>query len=376
MISISVIIPIYYGKGYISSLVHQIEMAAEKIDFPVELILVNDAPEEKIEEIVSATINIKVMNSKVNRGIHGARVWGVGQAEGRYVLFLDQDDYIMPEYFKSQLENIGDNDAVVCNDIHDNRIEFTSLKDMTDKINLSYLISQRNPIRTPGQVLLRKKSIPEFWMTNIVTANGADDWFLWIAMMKVGCRFVCNDAVLFEHVLNDGNASSNQFNMAQSEKEVINVIRRKAFLEPEELALLESFEKRQYCNRLRGYDGCIKKGKIYEKWMRLCIKGGSIGKLLSNRGIRKVAIYGAGELGELLLGDLKNSEIDVLAFIDKDAQKIRGQNTKIVSPDNIPAEIDAVVISLVNNLLEIKNQISKLTAKTIFTWEELLEDVR
>ena len=35
-------------------------------------------------------------------------------------------------------------------------------------------------IISPGQCLIKKKAIPEFWKTNLVRVNGADDYYLWL----------------------------------------------------------------------------------------------------------------------------------------------------------------------------------------------------
>lgn len=51
--------------------------------------------------------------------IYGARVRGLENSSGKYVLFLDQDDQICPDYFLSQLQCIRDNDGVVCQVIHE-----------------------------------------------------------------------------------------------------------------------------------------------------------------------------------------------------------------------------------------------------------------
>ena len=372
MMGISVIVPIYHGKKYIPVIIKQIENASAMISESVELILVNDAPDEKIDEINSVEIDIRVINSKVNHGIHGARVLGLQCAQGYYVLFLDQDDYIAPNYFDSQVSKVKDADAIVCNAVHNKRLEFISYEDLYSKINMEYIISQKNPIRTPGQVLIRKECVPEIWKSNIIKNNGADDWFLWISMMKAGCRFECNEAVLFEHVINGMNVSFNEFNMMQSEEEVINVIRKNKFLDERELSLLDWFKRNQEANRLKGYDGYVKKTKIYEKWLRCYIHGFSIEESLRNRGINKVAIYGAGELGRLLFDALKDSEIDVWGFIDREAVRIM-DNIKIVTPDNMPSEIDGVIIALANNLQEIKQHILEQTEKLVYTLSELLD---
>lgn len=114
-VDISIIIPIYKGKKYIKKQILQIEDSAREVKMNLELVLVNDFPEEPLDEGVSSDkIRIAVIQTDTNRGIQGARVTGLNSARGKYVLFLDQDDIISPDYFKSQLESIGDADVCVC----------------------------------------------------------------------------------------------------------------------------------------------------------------------------------------------------------------------------------------------------------------------
>ncbi len=57
-----------------------------------------------------------------------------------------------------------------------------------------------------------------------------------------------------------------------------------------------------------------------KKWLQNRNDGKIIGEHLSRYPYKKVAIYGAGDLGQLLLYELRDSGIDVLYFIDKTAE--------------------------------------------------------
>lgn len=117
MKSISIIVPIYYGEKYITGIISQIELCKSymKEAVYIELVFVNDSPDIPIYiKKKSELIEIVVINCDSNIGIHGARVKGLKYCHGEYVLYLDQDDRIHPEYFSSQLQEIGENEAVVC----------------------------------------------------------------------------------------------------------------------------------------------------------------------------------------------------------------------------------------------------------------------
>ena len=205
MKSISIIVPIYYGEKYIPKIIQQIEDCKSRLNEEdyLELLFVNDAPDAPLsQDLKSDAVHLTVINTDKNIGIHGARVKGLKKCHGEYVLFLDQDDRIYPEYFYSQLLSIEENDAVICKAIHAGE-EYYS----------------------PGQVLIRKCAIPDVWMENIMEYNGADDWLLWLCMLAGGCLFSLNENVLYEHVSNGANTSGDVVGMAQSEHEAIRIVR-------------------------------------------------------------------------------------------------------------------------------------------------------
>ena len=105
---ISVVTPIYHGKQYINQMICQLEACAREsmYSYTLELLLVNDDPEEPLEQHVSDMIDIKVIQTDCNRGIHAARVLGLECSTGSYILFLDQDDLIQPDY-RSEERRVG-----------------------------------------------------------------------------------------------------------------------------------------------------------------------------------------------------------------------------------------------------------------------------
>ena len=72
---VSIIVPLYHGNQYIPRLIQMAEACQKVLDdsISLELILSNDAPGQDIEKDVhSDSIDIIVLNTKINRGIQGA----------------------------------------------------------------------------------------------------------------------------------------------------------------------------------------------------------------------------------------------------------------------------------------------------------------
>lgn len=112
---LSIIVPLYNSAQYlpkcIGSLVQQ--------DIPLEdyeIILVNDGSpdnsEEMAREYASAFSNIVVV-SQQNKGTSGARNTGIRVSTGKYLYFVDPDDYILENSLKALLDQMDENDLDV-----------------------------------------------------------------------------------------------------------------------------------------------------------------------------------------------------------------------------------------------------------------------
>lgn len=96
MTKISVIIPCYNCAPVI-------ERCLESIDYPeAEIIVVNDGSKDNSSEVVEhyiqthSTKNVILIN-KPNGGVSSARNLGIKQATGKYIVFVDADDYLMAD---------------------------------------------------------------------------------------------------------------------------------------------------------------------------------------------------------------------------------------------------------------------------------------
>ena len=234
-VAISVIIPWYQGQRYLSGLLSMMERNAEilrdEAGKEMEVLLVNDSPWENLETELkklaegAAAYRLKVITNPQNSGIHATRVNGLNAAEGEFIQFLDQDDRITDRCLLSQYSSIGDADFVIGNGYDGERdggrhLIFANSIAQAAAGDLKCQYYYNNLIRSPGQVLIRKSSIPAYWSEQIMENNGSDDAFLWILMLCSGARAAINEEVVYEHVYTGENSSSNNEAMLQSQMEV------------------------------------------------------------------------------------------------------------------------------------------------------------
>jgi len=112
---ISVIIPMYNVEPYVERCLRSIEDQ----DIPAadyEIICINDGSPDNCRGVVSKLQkeydNI-ILIDKQNEGVSRARNVGMDRAEGKYLLFIDPDDYVASSSFKRILEMAEMKDAQV-----------------------------------------------------------------------------------------------------------------------------------------------------------------------------------------------------------------------------------------------------------------------
>lgn len=376
MKKISVIVPIYHGKQYIEPMIQQIEVAAKKVstEAEVELILSNDAPDDKLEKYTSSFIEIITVNTDINRGIHGARVRGLENATGEYVLFLDQDDRIAEQFFKEQLKCIQGFDASVCAVVRKSSVLMSNLAPC-EEVNSQCSTLKGNYITSPGQVLIKKEAIPAFWTEHILQHNGVDDWFLWISFQKEGHKFAYNSKFLYEHVEHGINASLNFMEMKLSLDEVYGLCDREKYLSEEEMTLLkEAVEKTNsfYVSNNSKYGRYL---FFVEQWMGLENRGKKIANFLVGKSIKSVAIYGNGYIGKLIAGKLMHDGMKVKYFVDQKAEYFEEEIPPTYRMEKDLPKVDAIIISLLNGEKKVVEEIRQCISFPVWTLREILEEL-
>lgn len=350
--TVSIIVPMFHGKRYLKSILKQIDQCAQNCNAAeIELILYNDSPDEEIQ--VNKTeykYEIKVFNPEYNRGIHGARVQALSYAEGEYILFLDQDDKIFPAYLSKQLECIGNADAVVCRAIHNSRLHYTNTHVFETVISKEFMLKKWCPIVSPGQVLLRKSSIPLLWEKNILRNNGADDYFLWLLMAGEGKVFSLNQEILFEHVITGENMSCNTNTMMDSELEMLKLLKDNQVFQGKDAVWLSKLSESLRKVHIKELDNYKRTFIFLQQWNRNLANGHSPFDFFRNKSIQRIALYGAGDLGKNIELLLRNTDIKVAFYIDQNAEYILS-DLPVYTKENICEDVDAILMTIEDNQL-------------------------
>lgn len=109
MMRFSVIVPVYNAQNTLRRCVESIIASG---DADVQVVLVEDCSKDRswelCRELAAQYGNVIALHNEVNRGVSYTRNRGLEAATGEYILFVDSDDWVAPEYvgtFQSVLED-------------------------------------------------------------------------------------------------------------------------------------------------------------------------------------------------------------------------------------------------------------------------------
>lgn len=101
---LSVIIPVYNAEQYLEDC---LESVCGQSFQNLEIICVDDGSTDSSKEILNRISNrdsrVRVY-TKINGGLSSARNYGIEQASGEYIAFVDADDMVLPSMYTSMIE--------------------------------------------------------------------------------------------------------------------------------------------------------------------------------------------------------------------------------------------------------------------------------
>ncbi len=114
--------------------------------------------------------------------------------------------------------------------------------------------------------------------------------------------------------------------------------------------------------------------KLLDNWMYLRDLNIDFSSYLKKYGYYTIAIYGTGRLGTHLFYELKNREIKVSYGIDKKFDAV-SYPVKVYSPEDQLPEVDAIIITIIDQYAEISKQLCKKVDCSMLPLEEIIEEL-
>ena len=179
---ISVIMPVYNGEKYIARAVQSVYVQ----DVPLELIVIDDGSVDGTREVLIPWENrpdfVYIKNER-NLGAAGSRNRGVSVAKGRYVAFLDADDWWEEGKLAAQLAALEMTGDVICStgrDLMNPDGTFTG-KYIPVKSRLDYHeLLKHNSINCSSVLILREVAL-EFPMEH---DDSHEDYITWLKVVR------------------------------------------------------------------------------------------------------------------------------------------------------------------------------------------------
>ncbi len=214
---ISVIVPVYNVEDYLQRCIDSILCQTYK---KLEIILVDDGSTDNSGKICddNAKIDSRILViHKVNGGLSDARNAGIKNSNGKYISFIDSDDYIREDYIQYLYSNLKENDAdVSIGDIQlvfpnskiENKKEKNSLV-VLNKIDLLKNMLYGGAYYISACSKLYKKSL----FDDILFPFGKIHEDVW-TLYKIydNCeKIVCGSAKIYNYIIRDNSITNSSF---------------------------------------------------------------------------------------------------------------------------------------------------------------------
>ena len=213
-ILVSVVIPAYNCTPFISKALD----SALVQDVPMEIIVINDCSKDDLDTFMEKNYKqypqIRYLKNEKNLGVAETRNRGVALAQGKYVAFLDADDYWEKDKLKKQLKLIEETGAVLCSTARELMNPDGSLTGYIIPVKTEFsfeYLRLHNQINC-SSVLIKTEVAREFPMHH---DDSHEDYLMWLEVLeKYGNGCAINEPLLKYRITNTGK-SGNKLNSAK-----------------------------------------------------------------------------------------------------------------------------------------------------------------
>lgn len=196
---LSVVIPTYRRPQYLSRAIDSALFSAP--DGDVEVIIVPNGSDESWKGIARSYAAERRVNWQPISARHAniARNYGKQIASGKYIRFLDDDDYLLPPYAKNQLLTLEVQNAEVCTGSIDAMTEsgkFIKHMPIPDTSgDLFSMVAHHARLCLPTAHVFLRSQITEFFWNESSMAEQDTDWMLRLSSQREWNWITVSDVV-------------------------------------------------------------------------------------------------------------------------------------------------------------------------------------
>ena len=197
---VSVIIPTYNRKNYILKALESVKAQSYK---EFEIIVSDDGSENDICETIKARFPDVIVIKHEHCGVSCSRNIAIKRSKCGYIAFLDDDDWWDEKFLEYTVRRIKRNDvvAVFTNyyKVYENGFLENGYKEnaIPEIVDLSWMV--RGSFIDPSTLLAKKEAVIKAGLFD-ENLSSAEDWDLWLRMLKIGNFAYINEKLAYKRV--------------------------------------------------------------------------------------------------------------------------------------------------------------------------------
>lgn len=222
---VSIIIPCYNQAEYVKE---AIESALNQTYSNIEIVVINDASKDNssdvIKECANKHENIIFLDEKENKGVVKSRNLAIEKCSGDYILPVDADDKIAPDFAEKAVKILNDNEDI--------RIVYSRIM-FFGAINKEFKLETFNPNRIifnnciPNTALYRKCDFIAVGGYKDYMKDGWEDWNMWLSILEIAqnkekCAYKIDEFMYFYRQFDGGTRSD--FNLKKKNELYVKMI--------------------------------------------------------------------------------------------------------------------------------------------------------
>jgi len=203
---VSIIVPFYNAENYIKKTIGSV-LAQTYQQF--EIIIINDGSTDNGYSIIKTIMDDRIhLVEQENQGVSFSRNKGIAMSKGEFIVFLDSDDILHPNFLERRISTLKKSTAVACasnvvlvdgkgNKIEEDKKHFAANKS-------SQILEFKDGIVTcPSSYLFKTEFLKKYKITfNKNLQSSADKYFL-LEVLKQGEIELINESPMYYRILNE-----------------------------------------------------------------------------------------------------------------------------------------------------------------------------
>lgn len=172
----SIIVPTFNRANKIS---RSIQSVLDQTYPDFELIIVDDGSTDNTQEVINKFHDNRIRYFlKINEERGAARNYGINNAKGQYITFLDSDDLIYPNHFEEAYSFIKKEQPEVFHQQYEIR-DGAKKKSSSIKTSIKTALIKGNPLSCMGVFIKREIAIVNLFIQDR-RISGSEDYELWL----------------------------------------------------------------------------------------------------------------------------------------------------------------------------------------------------